>query len=468
MASRATGTMSNNCKRKRPQATARPVRVKAKGVKSRWGNGLKPEIYNTWKSNNPVKAAIFEKLGLTNLFSSFIFMFLASLLFVNTLFCTRNMMRNAFRRYQNRQFRNKSFIRGLENSAVLRTEEDQKNIISHIISVFRSSGYNVYQQRNSMIAEKNRIGIFGTFLFHICILFIIVAVVYGSAGRLEGDMRLIEGQTLSEEHGNYMFINEGPFFNENHQKFDIYLEKFYPEYKDEAGTPRGPAGQLVILENGKRMKTDTVYSNHVMTYKGYTILGNVYGLAPLLILTNADGTVYSGSYVTAADVDNSGRYIASFEIGDTGLEGRLMVYMTAPLTTNIEKSDKIEQIPMLFLKIFDGKKELYDGNLRLNETVKIYDKYLGFYDIKYWSNFYVVKDDGVPIVYTGFGLIILSLIIIFFIIPKKVWVEVDNDESNDGREIYIGGRADKFRSLYKEEFCRLVDRIKERLSNGTD
>jgi len=43
---------------------------------------------------------------------------------------------------------------------------------------------------------------------------------------MEGDMRITEGQTLSEDHGNYMYINEGPIFNENHQKFNITLENF--------------------------------------------------------------------------------------------------------------------------------------------------------------------------------------------------------------------------------------------------
>ena len=99
------------------------------------------------------------------------------------------------------------------------------------------------KQDNQIYAERNSIGVFGTPLFHISILFIILAVVYGSTGRMEGDMRLIEGQTLSEDHGNYMFINEGPFFYENHKKFNISLEKFYADYTDETGTPRGPGGK---------------------------------------------------------------------------------------------------------------------------------------------------------------------------------------------------------------------------------
>lgn len=432
---------------------------------------LKPDAYNNWKTSHPAQAAIFVKLGFTHLFSSFIFISLAGLLFINTLFCTKTMLTGAFRRFGNKQFQKKAFICGLENNSAIGTEKEPENVISKINSVLRSEGYNVSQEENCIFAQKNRLGILGIPLFHVCILFIIMAAVYGSLGRMEGDMRLIEGQIRSEEHGNYMFINEGPFFNEKHQKFDITLDKFYPDYKDETGTPRGAAGKLAIIENGQMVKTDIVYSNHLMTYKGYTFLGNVYGLAPILVLSNPDGTIYDKSSIEASDLDKSGRYVAYFNIGDTGLEGGLMVYMTAPLIEVTESGD-VKQTPIMFLKIFDKGKEIYDGTLRLNDRVRIRDNYLGkdiylvFYDIKYWSNFYIVKDDGTPLVYSGIGLITLSLTIIFFVVPKRVWVEV-TDESG-ATEIYIGGKADKFRSLYEEEYSGIINKIEARLSNGTD
>ncbi|HMB44534.1 MAG TPA: cytochrome c biogenesis protein ResB, partial [Candidatus Methanoperedens sp.] len=328
---------------------------------------LKSDVYNVWKTNHPTEAYYFEILGLTGLFSSPIFIGLAALLFINTFFCTRIMFNTAYRRLRYPQIQQKPYISGLDNNIELRTEKEQKYIISVINSVLKSGGYRIFQEENCIFAEKNRYGVFGTFLFHVCILIIIFAAVYGSLGRMEGDMRLIEGQTLSEDHKNYVFVNEGPFFYDNHQKFDINLEKFYSDYNDETGTLRDNAGKLVIKENGKEVKTDIVYSNNLMSYKGYTFMSNVYGLAPLLILKNQEGTVYSGSYITATDSDSSGRYVASFEIGDMGLEGVLMVYMTVPLKSEITGSKDTKQIPILFLKIFDKGNEIYDGMLRLND-----------------------------------------------------------------------------------------------------
>jgi cytochrome c biogenesis protein len=425
---------------------------------------LKPDVYNAWKNTHPEQSDIYEKIGFTNLFSSFIFLSIAFLLFINTAFCTLNMLAGAFRKLGNYpQFENNQYIKRLENNSVLKTEKEQVHIISEINSVLKERGYKISQQQNCIFAQKNRLGILGTPLFHVSILIIILAVVYGTTSRMEGDMRLIEGQTLSEVHANYMFINEGPFFNEGHKGFNITLQNFYANFNDETNTPRGASGTLSIEKDGLIEKTDVVYSNHLMDYEGYTFLGNVYGMAPLLILRDQDGTVFSGSYITATDQDESGRYVAYFNIGDTGLEGGLMVYMTTNLTSGkITESDAVQE-PILFLKVFDKGSEIYNGTMKLNDTVQINDKNLGFYDIKYWSNFYIVKDRSTIFVYSGIVLIIFSLAISFFLVPKKIWIEVVQSEKDNKSEIYIGGRADKFRSLYQDEIGDIVNRIKEKL-----
>jgi len=226
---------------------------------------LKQEIYSNWKNNHPQQAEIFEKIGFTNLFSSVIFLSIAFFLFINTLFCTHTMLSGAFRKLKHDQeYKKKNYIVGLEYNAAIKTAKENVNVLSDIESVLKVRGYSISQQENCIVGQKNRFGVLGTPLFHISIIFIMLAVVYGNTGRMEGDMRLIEGQTLSEDHGNYIFINEGPFFNERHQRFEITLEKFYANYNDETGTPRGNAGRLEITENEQLKKTDIVYSNHLM------------------------------------------------------------------------------------------------------------------------------------------------------------------------------------------------------------
>jgi len=90
---------------------------------------LKADVYNAWKNTNPQQAYIYEKIGFTNLFSSFIFVSIAFLLFINTAFCTQNMLAGAFRKLGNYpQFQNKQYINRLENNSILKIKKEEEII----------------------------------------------------------------------------------------------------------------------------------------------------------------------------------------------------------------------------------------------------------------------------------------------------------------------------------------------------
>ncbi|HIH43975.1 MAG TPA: cytochrome c biogenesis protein ResB, partial [Candidatus Methanoperedenaceae archaeon] len=262
---------------------------------------LKPDVYNTWKANHPGDAELFERLGLTNLFSSYIFITLAALLFINTLFCTASMLRTSARLLARKPlFQDSGYISRLENYSVIQTGGADKGTAGRASAemgkILAAHGYMVEQDGSRLFAEKNRFGVLAIPLFHVCILLIISAGVYGATGRMEGDIRLIEGQDVPESHESYVFLSEGPLFNDNHANLNITLDRFYPQYADETGTERGPAGELTIIRDGEKVKSGIVYSNNMLDYGGFTFLNNVYGMAPLLLILNPDGTVYTGSY----------------------------------------------------------------------------------------------------------------------------------------------------------------------------
>ncbi|HIH43695.1 MAG TPA: cytochrome c biogenesis protein ResB, partial [Candidatus Methanoperedenaceae archaeon] len=180
--------------------------------------------------------------------------------------------------------------------------------------------------------------------------------------------------------------------------------------------------------------------------------------------------VYTGSYIIATDTDKSGRYVAKFDIGDTGLEGGLMVYMTAPLGGEMAGAEELNQSPILFLKIFNKKNNnlLYDGTLRLNQTAAIPGTtgYVAFADVKYWSNFYIVRDSGVTWVYAGIALLVATFSIHLLFVPARIWVDVTEEDASQG--IYIGGKADRAGRLYEQEFTGIVQELREGLAGGSE
>lgn len=67
------------------------------------------------------------------------------------------------------------------------------------------------------------------------------------------------------------------------------------------------------------------------------------------------------------------------------------------------------------LSVMEGNRELWRGDIRVNEPLRFkgYSFFQSSYDQEHlnWSGLRVVKDPGVPVVYAGFGLLLLGLVL---------------------------------------------------------
>ena len=425
---------------------------------------LKPFVYESWKDNSQW-SGVFESLVLTDVYSSPAFLAVMLLLFLNTLFCTSNMLKVSFRKYGRVVFHGRSVIENLENNSEIGVDNPVEQVMEDVGSILRKKRYSVKREGNRIHAEKNRFGVFGTPLFHVCILIVLLAVFAGKAGRMEGAMELVEGQMLTESHQNYVILNEGALFGEDHQGFGIRLEKFYPDYREADGPPRGMASKLSIIEDGQIVEEGVVYSNRYIVYKGVSIYQSEYGFAPLLIMTDKDGREITGSYVVTKDEAGTGVYSSSFFAGDTGIEGDVVVYPGALNEYSSEYGVDIPDEPQIALRLYVGDQVIFDDTLGLNESVNLGDISVGFYDLKYWSWFYVVKDQGTYVVFAGLFFGTIGLAFAFFMVPKHIFVEVVGDAKGGGTAktaVFIGGSTDRFNVSFTDEYLALIENI-----NGT-
>ncbi|MDF1533622.1 MAG: cytochrome c biogenesis protein ResB [Methanosarcinaceae archaeon] len=425
---------------------------------------LKPFVYESWKDNSQW-SGVYEGLVLTDVYSSPAFTVLILFFFLNTLFCTSNMLKVAFKRCGRVVFRGRSVIETMENHSEIGMDGSVEQVVEDVGSVLRKKRYSVRREGNRIHAEKNRFGVFGTPLFHVCILIVLLAVFGGKVGRMEGAMELVEGQMLTEDHRNYVLLNEGPLFGEVHQGFGVHLDKFYPDYSDVDGAPRGMASKLSIIEDDQIVDGGMVYSNRQIVYRGVTIYQNEYGFAPLLILKDKDGRDITGSYVVTKDETGTGIYASSFFAGDTGIEGDVVVYPGVLDGYSSEFGIDIPDEPLINLRLHVGEQDIFNGTLGLNETVDMGDVSVGFYEIKYWSRFYLVKDKGAYVVFAGLFFGVIGLAVAFFMVPMHIFVEVTGgskgggDVKNAKTVVFMGGSVDRFNAPFEGEYLALVENI---------
>ncbi|MCL7412743.1 MAG: cytochrome c biogenesis protein ResB [ANME-2 cluster archaeon] len=406
-----------------------------------------------------------DNIGLTNIFSSWMFFVTVIILLFNSAFCTYGMLRLAIRRFgADPVFKGKDPILASQNRAQISTSKRSEESLSQVESTLRSKRYRTSRNKNRIYSEKNRLGVFGVAFFHLCIILVFVAVLYGGAGRMEGKMQIVEGQMLLAQEENYGYLHKPPLFKIPPQDFGIYFEKFNPNYIKSDGTLMGAASKLLIVENETVTTSGFVYSNRQISYNGIKFYQADYGFAPLLLLKNSAGDVLSGSYMPSF-YDGDGGYVSQFTPTDTKWYSTATLY-PSDVPQSSEFGADVPHNPKIQLTVFEGENELYNGTLVLNESVSIGNVSLGFYDLKYASVISLVSDKGTPILFAGFWLSVASLFTMYFMIPRRIWVEVLRN--GNGTFVYIGGKTDRFRSSFEDEFLKIVEEIGEVVKDESD
>lgn len=420
-----------------------------------------PVHFESLMQHNPWLVAS-DNIGLTSIFSSWMFFATVILLLFNSVFCTYDMLRLAIRRSgADPVFKDKDSILTSKNQAQIPVGKSSEESLAQVESVLRSKRYRTSRNKNRIYAEKGRLGMFGIALFHLCIILILTAVLYGGAGRMEGKMQIVEGQMLLDQEENYKYLHKPPLFERPHQNFGIYFDKFEPDYIKSDGTPMGPASRLLIIENETVMTSGFVYLNHQITYNGIKFYQADYGFAPLLLLKNNAGEVLTGSYMPSF-YDGNGGYVSQFTPTDTEWYTTTTLY-PSDIPQSSEFGANVPHNPKIQLTISKDEEELYNGTINLNESVTIGNMSLGFYDLKYASIISLVRDKGTPILFAGFWLSVASLFAMYFIIPRRIWVEISRN--GNGTFVYIGGKTDRFRSSFEDEFLKIVEDIGEVVKN---
>ena len=81
--------------------------------------------------------------------------------------------------------------------------------------------------------------------------------------------------------------------------------------------------------------------------------------------------------------------------------------------------------------------------------------------MKYATGLQVSRDPGVPLVWTGFFLIMIGLFVTFFTSHRSVWIQVAGTKR--GVNVRVAGRANKNPVGLERELDQLASRLKGKL-----
>ncbi len=176
------------------------------------------------------------------------------------------------------------FLRAATPSATMRTTEPPDRMLAELNGLLRSRRYRVLTERHGdeihVYADKNRFGKLGTFPFHIALILIMVGGIVGATfGFRDTEFVIAEGETRDIGHGTDMSLT---------------LNRFTDEYNLD-GSAKKYTSDLVLLNNGDPVKTESITVNNPLTYRSVSVYQSGFGQTVMIRVSDQNGSpLYEG------------------------------------------------------------------------------------------------------------------------------------------------------------------------------
>lgn len=309
--------------------------------------------------------------------------------------------------------------------------EVETGSLDSLTSLLKKHRYKVFQDGDTLYARKGIIGRIGPIVVHASMLIILAGAIWGAMTGFMAQEMVPSGSTFQISN----IVDAGPLATPQILKdWSVKVNRFWIDYTPEGGINQFYSDLSVLDNQGKEVDQQTIYVNKPLRHRGVTVYQTDWGIAAVQVQLN-----------------NSPIFQIPMAQLDTGGRGRIWG------TWIPTKPDLSEGVSML-AKDLQGMLLVYDVTGKLVSTVRpgmateINGVTLRIKDIIGSTGFQIKSDPGIPIVYTGFGLLMLSVIMSYFS-HSQIWAL-----QKDGH-FYIGGRTNRAQVAFEREFIDILDQL---------
>lgn len=314
--------------------------------------------------------------------------------------------------------------------------EVEQASMSDLIPLLEQRRYRIFQQGNALYAHKGLMGRIGPIVVHVGILVILAGAIFGAMTGFFAQEMVPSGQTFQVRN----IVDAGPWAAAQIPKdWSVKVNRFWIDY-----TPDGTIDQFysdlsVLDRNHTEVDRQTIYVNKPLRYKGVTFYQADWGIAGIRFRLN-----------------NSPVLELPMGLLNTGGAGRLWGTW---LPTKPDLSEGLSVIA----KDLQGTLLLYDMQGRLVSTVRsgmstdINGVTLSIVDVIGSTGLQIKADPGIPIVYTGFALLMVG-VMMSYISHSQIWAL----QTQDG--FYIGGKTNRAQVAFEREMLAILEQLDQQMA----
>lgn len=311
--------------------------------------------------------------------------------------------------------------------------ELNRGSITSLMPLLEQQNYKVWQQDNALYARKGIIGRIGPIIVHIGMLVVLLGGMWGIFTGFFAQEMIASGNTFQIKN----FIELGPL-SASHIPTDwsVKVNRFWIDYTDSGDIDQFYSDLSVISDRGEELRRETIRVNKPLRYDGVTLYQTNWGIAAVKVQLN-NSPIFQ---IPVAKLDTLG----AGNIWGTWIP---------------TKPDMSAGVSML-IKDLQGTALIYDqeGNLssavRIGQIAEVDGINLKLLDIMGSTGLQIKADPGVPIVYTGFALLMIGVVMSYFS-HSQVWgLEQDNS-------FYFGAKTNRAQVSFEREMLGVIDNLTE-------
>lgn len=472
------------------------------------GGSLLPQIPNTpervvrYLVDHPFWGDLFWRAGLFDVFGSWWFGLIVTLLFVSLVACLFPRTRALVRALRQRPVQAVE-LDSLPHYAHRDVAGSPQQVIEAASAVLRRRFFRVEVQATALAAEKGLLREAGSLLFHWAFVLLLVGVIVGKGTGYSGRATIVEGQTWVDAPANYDgTLRTGRWGSEN-SGIAIRLLEFRNDFR-ESGVPMDFVSTVQLSGSDSVVTTD-VRVNQPARYGGVRVFQYGFGWAAVVTVERDGKVVFDGPVVMGQETAPAGvSQLAMPWLGVVKLPAespqvgvRLELWPdgraffgdgTVPMTSEFSPvmrygvwegdlgDTSLGSLDARAMRETGGGIVAGDWVVDLEETCVVSGPAAGaadvaaamcegsapsltmaFTDLRRYSVLQVSKDTGVPVVLVAAILLLLGLMPALYTARRKVWVRARADQG--GTTVEVGGSALQRKAQFETEFASLVDAI---------
>ncbi len=387
-----------------------------------------------YKANYPEAPALFGFLtwkvllliGLDHVYKTWWFLSLMILFGTSLATCTFTRQFPALKAARTWKFydRPRQFEK-LALSTNLKTES-----LAPLAQALQQKRFKVFQADNALYARKGLAGRIGPIVVHASMILILLGAIWGTFTGFMAQELVASGDDFRVQN----IVQAGSWAKPQIPKdWSMRVNRFWIDYTSSGDIDQFYSDLSVIDPQGQEIDRKTIHVNQPLKHKGVTVYQTDWAIAGVKVRVNKSP-------------------IFRLPMAKLPIQGGRLWGTWVPI-----KPDMSAGISLV-ARDLQGTVVVYDsagklvGSLRTGMSLSVEGINLSLLEVIGSTGLQIKADPGIPFVYAGFGLLMLS-VMMSYVSHSQVWALLENET------LYLGGRTNRGQILFERELVEVVSQL---------